>query len=92
MLEAAECAENDEAPVPPELSLAWQVERWGAGAIFPGPIPVRLLKRMNVASSIYNAFTSYLASSHRIVDWAKTHPTHFKIVKDIRAMRQEHNG
>lgn len=92
MLEVADCAEDDEAPVPPDLSLAWQVERWGAAAIIPGPIPVQTLKRINVCSSVYHAFKSYQAGSHRLADWARRNPTHYKIVADIRAMRQEQNA
>jgi len=87
MLAAAACAEDDEAPVPPELSLAWQVERWGAGAVTDKPIPVRMLRRMNVSSNVYTAFMSYQAGMYRLADWARANPTHAKIVHEIRTLR-----
>lgn len=87
MLAAADCAEDDEAPVPPELTIAWQVERWGADAVFGEPIPARLLRRMNVSSNVYNAFLSYQAGAHRLAEWARANPVHLSIVTQIRQMR-----
>jgi hypothetical protein len=88
ILAAAACAEDDQAPVPPELTLAWQVERWGAEAVYSGPIPVRLLRRMNASSNIYSAFMSYQAGMHRLADWARANPSPSRIVNEIRTMRQ----
>jgi len=86
---AADCAEDDTAPVPPELSLAWQIERWGADAVLPGPLPVRLLKRMSACLNVYTAFTSYRAGAYRLADWATANPSHLQIVTEIRLMRMQ---
>ena len=88
----ADAAEDDEIPTPPELSLAWQVERWGTEAVFGGPIPIRLLKRMTAAANVHAAMMSYQAGMYRLADWARSYPNYLKIVTDIRLMRQEQNA
>lgn len=88
ILAAAECAENKDAPPPPELVLAWRVLRWGAGAVFAGEIPARLLTRMSVAVNTYNAFESYKAGSGNFAKWAEMNPSQFSIVADVREMRK----
>ena len=90
ILAAAECAEDKDAPPPPELVLAWRVERWGAGSVFEGAIPVKLLTRMSVLSNIYNAFLSYKAGSSNFAKWAEMNPHYFAIVAEIREMRKQY--
>jgi hypothetical protein len=95
ILAAADCAEdatdkNDNPiPPPPELSLAWQFERWGVEAVLPGPLPVRLLRRMNACLNVYTAFQSYQAGKYRLADWGKANPSHLQIVSEIRLMRMQ---
>lgn len=87
ILAAAACAEDGE-PAPPELFAAWQIKRWGAGAVYSGEIPARDLRRMTVATNVYNAFESYRANAHRFADWAQSNPKSFEIVADVREMRK----
>ena len=95
ILAAADCAEGvtDENGVPvqppPELILAWRIERWGAGAVFDGPIPAKLLARMGAVQNVYNAFMSYKAGSGNFAKWAELNPQHFAIVAEIREMRKQ---
>ena len=91
ILEAAASAEDPTASPPPELTLAWQVERWGAAAVIGDRIPARLLKRMTVLANIHTAFMSYRAGMYRLADWARAHPLHAQIVADIRLMRQHYD-
>lgn len=90
ILAAADCAEFD-TPPPPELVLAWQVQRWGAPAVFAGEIPAHTLKLMAAAANVHAAFESYKAGSARFADWAQAHPTQFGIVADVREMRKQLN-
>ena len=86
--EEVEDEHGNKALPPLELTIAWQVERWGAVSVFGlSPVPARLLKRMAVASNIYCAFESYKAGSHRLADWAKANPAHAQIVTEIRELR-----
>lgn len=79
---------EDDAPAPPELLLAWQIEKWGAAAVLgDGPIPIRLLCRITAASNIHAAFMSYKAGSNRLADWARTNPVSAEIVSKVREMR-----
>jgi hypothetical protein len=80
---AAECAEDMDAPAPPDLKLAWKVERWGAAAVWGGEIPARILYRMNVCANVYAAVQSYQAGSNRLADWARVNPVYSRIVHDI---------
>ncbi len=89
ILAAADCAENVDAQPPPELILAWRIERWGAGAVFDGPIPAKLLARMGAAQNVYNAFMSYKAGSGNFAKWAELNPQHFALVAEIREMRKQ---
>lgn len=54
------CVDED-APPPPELSLAWKCERWHAlpetGAVVDQD--ARLMFRMSALSNIYNTLTRY---------------------------------
>jgi hypothetical protein len=90
MRAAADAAEDDSAPIPPELSTAWNVERYGAVAVLGNKeIPVKLMRRMNIVSNVYIAFTSYNTGKHRLAEWARVHPTYAKIVQDIRELRRQ---
>jgi hypothetical protein len=89
ILAAADCAENPDAVPPPELALAWRIERWGASANYNGEIPMRLLRRMAAALNVYAAFSSYQHGSARLADWARHNPMYSKIVWDVRAMREQ---
>ena len=91
ILEAAASAEDPTASPPPELTLAWQVERWGAAAVIGDRIPARLLKRMTVSANIHTAFRSYQAGKYRLADWARANPLHTAIVAEIRLMRQHYD-
>jgi len=87
MLAAAECAEDANTPPPPELAMAWRVERWGSAAVWQGEIPMRLVRRMTAAANVYSAFMSYASGKTSIAQWATRNPIYFKIVTDVRTMR-----
>jgi len=90
MRAAADCAEDDRAPIPPELTLAWNIERWGAPAVLGNnPIPVRLIRRMNAASNVYRAMKSYQAGASRLADWARANPDQAALITMIRNMRTQ---
>jgi hypothetical protein len=81
---------GNKALPPPELTLAWQVERWGADAVLGAVIPVRLLRRMNATTNIYGAFMSFELGKKRVVEWANRHPKEYEIVHEIRTLRIQH--
>lgn len=90
ILAAADCAEGIEGSLPPpELVLAWQIERWGASSVMSGELPANLLKRMTAVSNTFNAFESFKAGSARFADWATSHPFYFNIVAEVREMRKD---
>lgn len=89
ILAAADFAEGDNTEPPPELFLAWQVEQWGAEAVFGTVVPARLLMRMSASVNVYNAFTNYIAGSHQAAEWARSHPAQLRIVQSVREMRQQ---
>ena len=91
ILAAAECAEDKDAPPPPELILAWRVQRWGAAAVFDGELPAMLLNHMTVALNTYSAFESYKAGSSDFARWAESNPLQFAIVAEVREMRKHAN-
>jgi len=81
--------DGNKLPPPPELVLAWQVEQWGATAIFGShEIPVRLLRRMSNALNVYKAFSSYTAGSNNAAEWARSHPVYLDVVRHIRELRK----
>ena len=93
MTGAADAAEDDEAPVPVELTTAWNIERYGVAAVLgKKELPVKMMRRMNAALNVYNAFVSYNAGKHRLADWARAHPHYLKIVGDIRELREQNAG
>jgi len=61
MIEAVVEVVDHNAPPPPELSLAWDVERWGtlpdAGGLYDQDAV--LLHRMNVFSNVYKVVTRF---------------------------------
>lgn len=90
MWAAAEYAETREGQPPYELMLAWQIERWGASAIFGSePAPINLLLRMTVAMNIYEACEGYKQGSANIAQWARMNPKQFEIIAALRKMRQD---
>lgn len=90
IMAVADFAEDDQNPLPPELDLAWKVERWGVGAVFPDSnIPLRLSRRMNAALNVFNAFKSMQLGASRLADWARSNPHFSKIIHTIRTMREE---
>jgi hypothetical protein len=84
--------ENDNpAPPPPELSIAFQVDQWGADAVYGHPLPAKLLRRMTACLNVYQAIKSYQAGSYRLADWARAHPQQAQIVTQIREMRAQND-
>lgn len=85
---AADYAEEGGQP-PYELLIAWQVERWGASAVFGAEaVPLNLLLRMSAALNVYNAHRSFLLGSGNVAQWAEANPSQFEIVASVRRMRQ----
>jgi len=80
--------DDNPLPPPPELVMAFQVEKWGAAAVFSGPLPVKTLRRMSACLNIHSAISSYEAGSHRLADWARTHPQQADLIVSIREMRR----
>lgn len=91
IMAVADHAEFDEPP-PPELSVAFQVEQWGADTVYGHPLPAKMLRRMSACLNIYGAIKSYQAGSYRLADWAQAHPGQAKIVTQIREMREQNDG
>lgn len=87
ILAAADYAEDDNAQPPPELTLAWTLERWGALAM-NGELPAGLLKRMTACLNVYEAFRSYSAGASRLADWSESNPQQARIVTSVMQMRK----
>lgn len=87
ILAAADYAEDNNAQPPPELTLAWTLERWGALAI-SGELPAGLLKRMTACLNVYDAFRSCSAGASRLADWSESNPQQARIVTSVLQMRK----
>lgn len=97
ILAAADFAEGrtdehgNEIPPPFELSLAFQLEKWGTSAVWNGRIPFILLNRMSAAKNIYDAFRSYRTGANNLARWAEHNPSALDIVTYIRTLRQHYD-
>jgi hypothetical protein len=83
--------DDNPLPPPPELVIAFQVDQWGASAVYDGSLSVKLLRRMSACLNTYNAVNSYKAGSNRLADWARAHPKQADLIVSIREMRLQ-NG
>ena len=89
MLAAAECAEHGSHP-PPELALAWSIERWHGLAGVLWEQDAGLINRMQSALNIYEAYTSYrraLASGLQGADWSHANPSAWAIIATVEGLR-----
>lgn len=88
---SADYAEAIERATPPyELSLAFQLEKWGVSAVWNGRVPFNLLKRMSAAKNVYDAFISYRAGMRNAARWAEQNPSALDIVTMIRELRERY--
>jgi len=69
------------------LAAAFQVEQWGAPALFPGVIPVQKIRRWTACLNVYRAMKSYQAGAANFAQWAERNPGQFELVAKIREMR-----
>lgn len=80
------CATKNGTP-PPELELAWSARSWRA-LPFPGGLldqPAGLLKRMQIALNVFDAFS--LWKSHKPgeeIEFKKNHPWAWDIWMELR--------
>ena len=91
ILAAAAVGEGKDVPPPPELELAWQIERYGT-LPKPGGLedqPAGLLRRCSIALNVYEAFRSRRAEgSGDWPAWVRTHPQHAKLIAMVDEMRR----
>lgn len=89
MLAAAECAEHGRHP-PPDLALAWSVERWQG---FAGNLldqDAGLVHRMQSALNVYDAFAGYqqaINSGTKGADWSSANPRAWAIIATVEGLK-----
>lgn len=87
---AVACAAGD-GPPPPELTLAWQCQQFGALPYAGGlsEQPAGLLDRMTAANNSYNAWRGYIQAPHKNA-WIADNPQGWKIVQEIISGKLHH--
>jgi len=87
LIGVADHAEDRDSPPPLELTLTWQIEKFGAAAVWNGRIPFYLLKQMSVAKNVYDALMSYKAGSNNLAQWSEANPGATALIAYIRTLR-----
>jgi hypothetical protein len=90
MLAAAECAEHGSHP-PPDLALAWSVERWQGFAGILLEQDAGLVNRMQAALNVHSAYSQYsqaVASGAKGADWASANPRAWAIIATVEGMKR----
>lgn len=55
------------------------LDRFGAPAVFGGPVPLALLRRMQAAETIVAAYRAYTTADNG-AEWAAQHPHEFSLL------------
>ena len=85
---AAAAAAFDSASPPPELSRAWEFQRWGIGNIMD--LPAGLLQHITAALNVYEAVSSYQRAAGNTVKWTTDNPKAWQLVSYIIGERRKH--
>jgi len=71
-----------EGPLPVELEMAWMVERYGAPSVIGRVLGVGEMRKMALASRVYNAYQSR-QSTKDWVEWAKQYPSESGLLNEV---------
>ncbi len=95
ILAAADAGADPNAPLPRELVLGRQIERWGvlpnAGGLLDQS--AGLLARIEIAENVYNALLLYTFQGPPpggFAKWAESHKRILDIVRNVEALRRIH--
>ena len=86
---AAEASYTDKKPMPLELQLALQHDRWGVLPYDGGLLdqPVGLLDRMAWASAVHRAFSGR-DKAHDAITWIQGHEELYELYSYVKGMRK----
>ena len=92
ILAAAACAEDSDAPPPPELSAYWRMKTYGLPPRTGGQDaqPAGLLDRMIAAANVYYAWKA-MSQADKKGTWQQDNPDQWKICERVMKLRRE-NG
>ncbi len=68
------------APQPLEEELLYHLNRFGAQAVFDGPVPFGMLRRLALYERVKNAYQAR-AKAGNFATWAKQYPTEAAILE-----------
>lgn len=79
---------DGDAPLPPALEWAFNVRKWGnptGGGWYDWP--AGMMKRASYAEYIHRAYSGYMSSAGKTVEWTKQYPQAWKLVSELLAER-----
>lgn len=90
ILAAAAYADGEGSP-PPELTLYWQTQTYGALPRAGGldVQPAGMLDRMTAAANVYHAWRG-LTQARSKLEWQAAHPDEWKLCQTVMKLRREH--
>jgi len=92
ILAAAACAEDSDAPPPPELAAYWRMKSYGLPPRTGGQDaqPAGLLDRMTAAANVYNAWNA-MTDAPKKGTWQRDNPAQWETCQKVYELRRK-NG